>query len=171
MDTGSVKYFILLAVVALTAACSSSNGTTSKSLDIKFLPTHASWYDVYPGVESSLRFTRNYKASLSGYANDSIVAVNILVDSVRVPISGLSINGERLKGELVLFGEYESVEFYAGRSFYTTSNRGPQTTPVVFEANDSPLPDGHIAIEFSGDGRLFSIPLGEATVLDPMFAP
>lgn len=172
MDTGSVKYSFFIAIVALAFACSSSSGTSSTSLDIKFQPTSASWQDTYPGVESSLRFTRSYKVALQGYANDSILPMFILVDSVKIPIIGLTLNGKRYRGTgPKLLGEYESIEFYASRQFHTSNNGGPQFDPVVYDLSDSLLPDQHLAVEFKGGGRSFSIPAGEATVLETMYAP
>ena len=173
MDTGSVNYFGILALAILFAACASKNDSASTSLDISLLPVSVTQQDSYPGVESNLRCTRNYRLELTGHCQEGIMATHVIADSVLLPITSVMVGDTRVNAlaGYPISGENITVVITASRNFYDKAHGGHEATPVEYEICESPLPVDHVGLSLISANKAFTISSGEARTLESIFYP
>jgi hypothetical protein len=129
--------------------------------------------DSYPGVESNLIRSTNYHASFSGTLNGEIAFVNFLVDSIRLPIGSLRIDGDAVKKEAYsMQGTYDKVELFSGRNIYSEIPTGGPTHPVAkYELSGLNLDQGVVMVEYTCYGQTYQHLLGTATKLESLYHP
>jgi hypothetical protein len=173
MEIGSVKYFGILALALLMAACASKNDSASTSLDISLLPMSVTQQDSYPGVESNLRSIRNYRLELRGHCQTGIMITHVIADSVLLPVTSVMVGDTRVNAltGYPISGENITVVITASRNFYSSDSGGPEMTPIKYEACESPLPKDHVGLNLKSADKVFTISAGEAKTLEPMFHP
>lgn len=173
MEIGSVKYFGILALAMLMAACVSKNDSTSTSLDISLLPVSVTQQDSYPGVESNLRSTRNYRIELKGHCQEGIMITHVIADSVLLPVTSVMVGDTRVNALAghPISGENITVVITASRNFYSSDSGGPETSPLVYEICESPLPVDHVGLNLMSADKVFTISAGEAKTLESIFHP
>lgn len=131
--------------------------------------------DVYPGIQGPVRMIRNYRVQFTASASETVKPVFLYVDSVKVPIRKLIVNGEKSEnGEMQ--GEALAVDFNATRQFPSKGKPiGVGLGAVISEQMLSKLSgerlEGTAMLAYTTGGKTEVVSLGSITVLDDIYAP
>lgn len=168
--TKSTIIFTFLLFSATLFSCSNGKNPQQKS-DIKeFNIKSLTSQDVYPGVHSNLRKTRNYKVVMSAKMQDEYKFLALLVDSVRLPVEFIRADGAAIVSEgYGLQGQFDELVISVSRHFY--QQYAPDMVAEVitdlsgFQLGDSAqlMIDGPLGIEY--------IDLGIVQRQDNIYAP
>lgn len=136
------------------------------SLPIEVTPLLVTSQDMYPGTYFNLKKTRTYRAVLEVNAAKAADATAFLVDSVRLPISRMLIDGEeqRMPFPEVPKGNHR-IELEATRNFY--QDHAPVMVEEVIPAISGAVkPDGQLFIVFKADSDTLTIDLGDLQIIE-----
>lgn len=174
MNKKTIPGFIICVLsMMLVVACTSKNGTTATSVDISLLPVKITQQEAYPGVESSLRSTRNYSLELTGHSTEEVLITHVIADSVLLPVRSVTVNGVRVvkNGGFAVKGANITVVISASRNFYTADHGGPEMEAIEYPLADLALPKDHVGLQLLAGEKVFTISAGEATTLESLFHP
>lgn len=166
--------FTLIYVTSLAAltACGTSNGMKDKQQEpaIELSISTFEAQDIFPGVFSNLKKTRNYVVKGSGTFSEPGTVAFLLVDSIKLPIRFISVDGAKLKSpQEQISGEVQELVCHAGRNYYN------EEAPQTYEADDylsaGMETNGKAFLEISTSSGTEYIALPELTMLQPVYAP
>ncbi len=166
---------LLIAILFFSCAPGKRTAEPSKLADVITLPIEVTpvlvtCQDMYPGTYFNLKKTRTYRAVLEVNAAKAADATAFLIDSVRLPISRMLIDGEeqRMPFPEVPTGTHR-IELEATRNFY--QDHAPEMVDEVTPKLSGDLtPAGRMELEFliGSTSTFFLIDLGVLKVLEPV---
>jgi len=160
-----------LSVVAFTA-CATSNGMNEKqnSNVAKLELTSFEYQDVFPGVYSNLRRTRNYIIKGGGEFTAPAIVSFLLIDSVKIPIRFISIDGAKASSPKdPMKGEVIQLVLHASRNYY--NDEAPQVSESqVYEKSDYET-NGKAYLEITSEKGVQYLELPAIVQLNPVYAP
>jgi len=165
------KFVYPLIILALIACSSTKNGSGKK--EVLHLQVQSLYQqDSYPGIESNLRYTRTYRAVVSAQIDEEISLVSLLVDSIKIPIESLKVDGDIVKNEnYTMVGEFDKIEFQASRYFYNRDSRVQMLQEQKYSLSGQIIEEGNAVLEYNHFGTLKYFPLGALESKDPVFHP
>ena len=161
----------LILILAL-AACSNTKNTSKEEQNAPQVNTiELTQQDVFPGVYSNLKKSRTYNAVVSASFPEPGELKAMLVDSVRLPIKLLALNGEDQRQPYSgITGTFETCRMVTNRNFY--QDTAPKTLEEILpELSGRVLEDGQVLLEIGGPNGDIYIDLGTLTTKDAMHAP
>lgn len=151
-------------------ACGGTKNTTSVMTPPTADVYELTYQDMFPGVLSNLRKTRNYNAVFTGTFPEPTELKAFLVDSIRLPVSTLALDSEDKRQPFVgIQGEYKAVRIVASRQYYQDAPKVVQET--THELSGRVLEGKQVLLEVVVNGETLVIDLGEASKKDPLYAP
>lgn len=126
--------------------------------------------DIFPGVYSNLKKTRTYILKASGEFSTSAVVAFLVVDSIKIPVRFVSVDGAKLGSPKdPVSGKFTELVVHAARNYYNDE------APQVVEADAYPKVDfdteGKSFLEITSDLGVQYVELPEVVQLDPVYAP
>lgn len=111
--------FTSLLLASTLFSCGNSK-TPQKSQEIRtFSVKSITSQDVYPGVHSNLRKSRNYYVEMSASMQDEYKFVAFLVDSIILPVTFIRADGSAIVNDNYGFqGQFEKLEISVSRHYY-----------------------------------------------------
>ena len=160
-----------LALALLSACSSSKNGNGDETIVTAEVKTLTS-QDSYPGVESNLKYTRNYRVEFSADIKEEINFTNLLVDSVKLPVYSLTVDGDVVRNEdYSMMGNFLSIAIQSPRHFYQSNPRITMVEEQVYALSGQVIPEGKAILEYDHFGTLKYIELGDITKLKSEYHP
>ena len=164
----------LLSVILIfaMASCSSTKNTSKDEQSAPEVNTiELTQQDVFPGVYSNLKKSRTYNAVVSANFPEPVELKAILVDSVRLPIKLLSLNGEDQRQPYSgITGTFETCRMVTNRNFY--QDTAPKMLEEILpDLSGRVLKDGQVLLEIGRPNGDIYIDLGTLTTKDAMHAP
>lgn len=168
----SLALALTLALALLSSCSSSKNGKSSEAeivtAEVKALTSQ----DSYPGVESNLKYTRNYHVEFSADIKEEINFTNLLVDSVKLPVYSLTVDGDVVRNEdYSMMGNFLSIAIQSPRHFYQSNPRITMVEEQVYALSGQVIPEGKAILEYDHLGSLKYIELGGITKLKSEYHP
>ncbi|MDP4827076.1 MAG: hypothetical protein NWR73_05290 [Flavobacteriales bacterium] len=168
--TKSTIIFTFLLFTATIFSCGNAkkqhDSTDIKEFNIKSITSQ----DVYPGVHSNLRKTRNYKLVMSAKMHDEHKFIALLVDSVQLPIEFIRADGSAITSEGYGFqGQFDELVISVSRHFYQ-QYAPDMVAEVISELSGFQLGDS-AQLMISGPLGVEYIDLGIVQRQDNIYAP
>lgn len=108
-----------------------------------------------------MKLTRSFVVDIRADVEDGTEILALLVDSVRLPIRSLSLDGEKLaKSEYFLHGTFESVKVHARRFYYDQDYPQKILEEQTYELSGQIVPLENAWLEFSCGGEVKYFDLG-----------
>ncbi len=151
-----------IALLISVVACSSSkNGQEKDAGVVDVVVKTMTSQDSYPGIESNLRFTRSYNTSFSAKVEEEISFNAILVDSVRLPIQSIRLEGDVVKNEgYTLLGDFTLIEIQTSRQFYNPDARFTMIEETDYELSGQVVGENQALLEYEHFGTMRYVSLG-----------
>ncbi len=128
--------------------------------------------DSFPGVESNLRNTRVYKCDFTVNTKVPFEIVEFLVDSIKLPVPSLTLNGEILKNEHIqIAGDSAQVIFQANRMFFNAEAKNQIYNVETYQLSGLRLPELNGKMVIRVDGQLQTVDLGNYVKKASVFHP
>lgn len=117
--------------------------------------------DAFPGAQSNLRFTRSYRVELAATVEEGTEIKSLLVDSIRIPISSISLDGDILNNTAFqLNGRFESILISARQYFYDSDFEPDILEEIEYELSGQSVPEKEAWIELDCMGTTSYFKLG-----------
>ncbi len=128
---------------------------------------------VRPGVESNLKGINTYEVSLRGKVTAPFVIQGLLVDSIRIPIQKLNIDGKSMDSETPISASFEKLSFRVSRYLYGMPASNPKNPieEVKYELSGIIVPRKNALLEYKLGDEVFHFPLGEVTKKESVYRP
>ncbi|MFT4778930.1 MAG: hypothetical protein ACI923_001463 [Flavobacteriales bacterium] len=168
------RFFSIIGALSVMAfaACVSSNGMNEKqnSNAAKLEITSFESQDVFPGVYSNLRRTRSYIIKGGGEFTAPAVVSFLLIDSVKIPIRFISINGAKASSpKNPIEGEVLQLVLHASRNYY--NDEAPQVSVAQVYEKSGYETNGKAFLEITSEKGVQYLELPAVVQLDPVYAP
>lgn len=125
-----------------------------------------------PGMESNLRKTMRYECEMSGDFNLQISLTNLIVDSVKVPMASIYVDGQNQnRYPIIRQGRRDSIKIMANRLIFNRNSQNQMIPEVILEGHDYEVPEGEALMEYSIGEEIFTMPLGPISIKETVYNP
>jgi hypothetical protein len=168
----TMKYLILLFGILLTSCGNNKGASKADSMMMDVNVSSFFSQDSFPGVESNLRNTRVYKCDFTVSTKVPFQIVELMVDSIKLPVPSLTLNGEILKNDHVqISGDSAHVVFQANRMFFNAEARNQIFNVETYALSGVTLPDLSGKMVILVEGQLQTVDLGNYVKKASVFHP
>lgn len=167
-----MKYFKLVLVLFLFSCGNNKDAAKSEHMSLEVNVSSFYAQDSFPGVESNLRNTRVYKCDFTVHAHEPFEIVELLVDSVKLPVPSLNVDGQIMKNDHVkIVGDSVHVIFQASRMFFNAEAQNQIFEVEEYENSGMQLPELQAFLNILIDGQIQRVDLGKFEKKASVFHP
>jgi|GEM_PF-935921 len=183
-----LKTLYLLGLVAMISATCATNKQTKETASQEEQEMNLNKYSddssifrgvsitsqtTFPGVQSNLKGITKYQVSLSAEIKENITFKRLMVDSISIPISGLMVGGDKIKGEK-LESSSDLVKLTAFRYLYSSSAANKIHEEVTYELSGLDLESTSAysaVLEYFKNEKPYYISITNIDLLPAIYAP
>jgi hypothetical protein len=167
-----MKYLALVFVIILASCGNKKDAAKGEDMSLEIIVSSFYSQSSYPGVESNLRSTTIYKCDFTVNTKVPFEIIELLVDSVKLPVSSLNMNGDIMKNDHVkIVGDSVHVIFQASRMFFSAEAQNQIFDIVEYEKSGVILEGKAAFLNVLIDGQVQRVDLGEFEKKQSVFHP